>query len=184
MRSISAGATEPPTRKSARFPTPEFFFFSRVPSHFTLFHTRLVPRAVRTISHHFSKKKKKKRKRGSFTTRRRQRNLRVVRAREREATLHIRGWQCARFSKFPQELVLRLDHPARIHQIQLLSHEYKIATKIELYTGLLPPGETSLDRAVMRRLAGTSTSTHSFFLALDLRLKFGTDAVRAARHWR
>jgi hypothetical protein len=67
-----------------------------------------------------------------------------------------RGWQCARFSKFPQELVLRLDHPARIHQIQLLSHEYKIATKIELYTGLLPPGETSLDRAVMRRLGHLS----------------------------
>ena len=52
--------------------------------------------------------------------------------------------------------MLRLDHPARIHQIQLLSHEYKIATKIELYTGLLPPGETSLDRAVMRRLGHLS----------------------------
>ena len=55
-------------------------------------------------------------------------------------TPQTRGWQCARFSKFPQELVLRLDHPARIHQIQILSHEYKIATKVELYTGLLPPG--------------------------------------------
>ena len=71
-------------------------------------------------------------------------------------TLSGRGWQCARFSKFPQELVLRLDHPARIHQIQLLSHEYKIATKIELYTGLLPPGESSLDRAIMRRLGHLS----------------------------
>ena len=37
-----------------------------------------------------------------------------------------------------------------------MSHEYKIATKIELYTGLLPPGETSLDRAVMRRLGHLS----------------------------
>ena len=71
-------------------------------------------------------------------------------------TPQTRGWQCARFSKFPQELVLRLDHPARIHQIQLLSHEYKIATKIELFTGLLPPGETSLDRAIMRRLGHLS----------------------------
>lgn len=53
-------------------------------------------------------------------------------------------------------MVLRLDHPARIHQIQLLSHEYKIATKIELFTGLLPPGETSLDRAIMRRLGHLS----------------------------
>ena len=52
--------------------------------------------------------------------------------------------------------MLRLDHPARIHQIQLLSHEYKIATKIELFTGLLPPGETSLDRAIMRRLGHLS----------------------------
>jgi centrosomal protein CEP104 len=57
--------------------------------------------------------------------------------------------------------VLRLDHPARIHQIQLLSHEYKIATKIELYTGLLPPGETSLDRAVMRRLGHLSFDANS-----------------------
>ncbi|ACO69597.1 predicted protein [Micromonas commoda] len=72
------------------------------------------------------------------------------------ATGETRGWQCARFSKFPQELILRLDHPARIHQIQLLSHEYKIATKIELYTGLLPPGETSMDRAIMRRLGHLS----------------------------
>lgn len=71
-------------------------------------------------------------------------------------TPQTRGWQCARFSKFPQELILRLDHPARIHQIQLLSHEYKIATKIELYTGLLPPGETSMDRAIMRRLGHLS----------------------------
>ena len=52
--------------------------------------------------------------------------------------------------------MLRLDHPARIHQIQLLSHEYKIATKIELFTGVLPPGETSLDRAIMRRLGHLS----------------------------
>ena len=71
-------------------------------------------------------------------------------------TPQTRGWQCARFSKFPQELILRLDHPARIHQIQLLSHEYKIATKIELYTGLLPPGETLMDRAIMRRLGHLS----------------------------
>ena len=61
-------------------------------------------------------------------------------------TPQTRGWQCARFSKFPQELVLRLAHPARVHQIQLLSHEYKIATKIELFTGLYVPRVSQIRR--------------------------------------
>ena len=37
-----------------------------------------------------------------------------------------------RFSQYPQELTLALDAPARLAQIQLLSHEFKIAGKVEL----------------------------------------------------
>jgi centrosomal protein CEP104 len=33
---------------------------------------------------------------------------------------------------FPQHLILQLDHPSRLQQLQLLSHEFKIAGKIEL----------------------------------------------------
>lgn len=38
---------------------------------------------------------------------------------------HTKGWQSPRFCKFPQELTLQLEKPAQVHQIQLLSHEYK-----------------------------------------------------------
>ena len=31
-----------------------------------------------------------------------------------------------RFSRFPQEIVLRLEEPSKVHQIQILSHEYKV----------------------------------------------------------
>jgi hypothetical protein len=37
-----------------------------------------------------------------------------------------------RFGQYPQELTLALDAPARLAQIQLLSHEFKIAAKVEL----------------------------------------------------
>ena len=40
-----------------------------------------------------------------------------------------------RFTHYPQELLLRLDQPARVAQLQLLSHEYKIASKLELLAG-------------------------------------------------
>merc|ERR1719502_2614329 len=48
---------------------------------------------------------------------------------------HTRGWQSARFCEFPQEIGLALSRPARLTQVQLLSHQSKIATRIELYVG-------------------------------------------------
>lgn len=48
---------------------------------------------------------------------------------------HTRGWQSARFCEYPQELGLELTQPGRLTQVQLLSHQCKIATKIELYVG-------------------------------------------------
>jgi len=61
-----------------------------------------------------------------------------------------RGWQCPRFCKFPQEITLQLESPSQIQQIQILSHEYKIATKLELYVG------NDSGRAPMRRLGHLS----------------------------
>lgn len=43
---------------------------------------------------------------------------------------------CRRFSVYPQVLTLRLEGPARLAQIQLLSHESKIAEKVELQVGI------------------------------------------------
>lgn len=40
-----------------------------------------------------------------------------------------------RFTQYPQELTLRLDAPARLHQVQLLSHEFKVAARVELLVG-------------------------------------------------
>lgn len=31
-----------------------------------------------------------------------------------------------RFCKYPQEVVLRLEHTSKVQQIQILSHEYKV----------------------------------------------------------
>lgn len=47
-----------------------------------------------------------------------------------------KGWQSARFCEFPQELGLQFDCPVHLRQIQFLSHQSKIATKIELFTAL------------------------------------------------
>lgn len=32
-----------------------------------------------------------------------------------------------RFCKFPQEIVLRLEKPAKVQQIQILAHEFKVS---------------------------------------------------------
>ncbi|KAK9803394.1 hypothetical protein WJX72_004936 [[Myrmecia] bisecta] len=63
-----------------------------------------------------------------------------------------RGWQCPRFCSFPQEVVLRLEEPSRIQQIQILSHEYKIATKVEIFVGVLPPGASDPEQCSLKRL--------------------------------
>lgn len=41
-----------------------------------------------------------------------------------------------RFCDYPQELIFELESYAQISQIQILSHQSKISTKIELYVGV------------------------------------------------
>ena len=53
-----------------------------------------------------------------------------------------------RFCAYPQELVLALHTPARLAQLQLLVHESKIASQIELYAGFPSPGMADLSRSV------------------------------------
>ncbi|GAQ85746.1 Galactose-binding domain-like [Klebsormidium nitens] len=65
---------------------------------------------------------------------------------------HTKGWQSPRFCKFPQELILQLDKPAQVHQIQLLSHEFKISCKIEVFVGLPPPGILDPSQCPLKRL--------------------------------
>eukprot|EP00195_Chlamydomonas_chlamydogama_P012277 CAMPEP_0202901254 /NCGR_PEP_ID=MMETSP1392-20130828/14151_1 /ASSEMBLY_ACC=CAM_ASM_000868 /TAXON_ID=225041 /ORGANISM="Chlamydomonas chlamydogama, Strain SAG 11-48b" /LENGTH=824 /DNA_ID=CAMNT_0049587793 /DNA_START=202 /DNA_END=2677 /DNA_ORIENTATION=+ len=62
-----------------------------------------------------------------------------------------RGWQTPRFCTYPQELVLRLEFPSKVQQIQILSHEYKIASKVEVFVATPNPGEDA-NKAAFKRL--------------------------------
>ena len=53
---------------------------------------------------------------------------------------HTRGWQSARFCDYPQEIGVEFvdagrDTTVAVSQIQLLSHQSKIATRVELFMG-------------------------------------------------
>ena len=51
---------------------------------------------------------------------------------------HTRGWQSLRFCEYPQEIGLQLltRGPREVAQLQILSHQSKIASKIEIYVGV------------------------------------------------
>lgn len=44
-----------------------------------------------------------------------------------------KGWQCQRFCSFPQELIFSFSQPSHISSMQLLSHQSKISSKIDIY---------------------------------------------------
>lgn len=79
-----------------------------------------------------------------------------------------KGWQAQRFCEYPQELGLRIDSDrAVIKQIQILSHQFKISKKIELYIGQ----GSSYQTATFKRLGYMSLddNTRSNFNARELK---------------
>ncbi|KAI8331900.1 hypothetical protein BC941DRAFT_382119 [Chlamydoabsidia padenii] len=59
----------------------------------------------------------------------------------------VKGWQTPKCPTYPQDLIIHLlCGPARIAKIQLLSHHYKIATKIDIYIGLLKESSENLSQ--------------------------------------
>ncbi|CAO3646454.1 unnamed protein product [Cunninghamella blakesleeana] len=61
------------------------------------------------------------------------------------ANVKGKGWQTPKCPTYPQDLIIHLlCGPARISKIQLLSHHYKIATKVDIYIGLLKEGTEDL----------------------------------------
>ena len=48
-----------------------------------------------------------------------------------------RGWLSSRFCNYPQELLIEFPKPVKMREIQFLSHQYNIASKIEIF--VLPP---------------------------------------------
>ena len=51
-----------------------------------------------------------------------------------------RGWQSARWCEFPQALVLQFPGRVNLQQVQVLSHQFKISSRIEIFIGDMPPG--------------------------------------------
>ena len=43
------------------------------------------------------------------------------------------GWCSAPFCKYPQEIILQLNNPSKLTQINITLHEYKIPSKIDFY---------------------------------------------------
>ena len=44
-----------------------------------------------------------------------------------------KGWQSRRFARFPQEVVLVLQEPCIVHELQILGNESKVASRLELF---------------------------------------------------
>ena len=51
---------------------------------------------------------------------------------EEEDTAALRGWQSAKNCKYPQMIILRFPCDVELSQLQILSHECKIASKVEV----------------------------------------------------
>lgn len=49
------------------------------------------------------------------------------------SSLNNNGWSSTRYCTYPQELLIQMSRPCRLRQINLLFHEYKISSKIEVY---------------------------------------------------
>jgi centrosomal protein CEP104 len=56
-----------------------------------------------------------------------------------------RGWQSAKFCEYPQEIIVQFTNIVKLKQIQFLSHQAKIAQKIELYT-FVPTGSQAMSQ--------------------------------------
>ncbi|XP_061197353.1 centrosomal protein of 104 kDa-like isoform X1 [Saccostrea echinata] len=70
-----------------------------------------------------------------------------------------KGWQSSRYCLYPQDIVLQLEHRSRLRKIQILSHQYLIATKIEFFVGDVPDEQTQdLENARYTRLGYVSLS--------------------------
>jgi len=54
---------------------------------------------------------------------------------------HSRGWQSSHWCEYPQALVLQFQGRVCVQQVQLLSHQFKIASQVELFIGTLPHGD-------------------------------------------
>eukprot|EP01038_Epipyxis_sp_PR26KG_P015610 gene15610-21093_t len=70
---------------------------------------------------------------------------------------NTRGWQSVRYCTYPQEIGFEfLDGEIQLKQIQLLSHEYKISSKVEIFIGT----GSHYDSAKFKRLGYLSLNSN------------------------
>ena len=51
-----------------------------------------------------------------------------------DPSVNSKGWQSQKFCQYPQEIIVQFPSIVQINQLQFLSHQSKIASKIELFT--------------------------------------------------
>jgi centrosomal protein CEP104 len=56
----------------------------------------------------------------------------------------VKGWRAGRFCAWPQEIILALEEPARLRKVQVLSHQYMISSKLDIFVGTHPQKFTRL----------------------------------------
>ena len=66
------------------------------------------------------------------------RSARLLHQHESSRPKRCEGWSSARWCEWPQELVLRFPAPIFLQSLQLVAHEYKIASSVELFVGRVP----------------------------------------------
>ncbi|KAJ1631579.1 hypothetical protein T492DRAFT_869795 [Pavlovales sp. CCMP2436] len=86
-------------------------------------------------------------------------------------TQQSRGWQSAHFAPFPQELVLRFESLVNITQLQVLCHQYKIPSRVEIFASTDPATLASAASASFTRLGHFSldSNARSRFRARELK---------------
>ncbi|CAO3674612.1 unnamed protein product [Rhizopus microsporus] len=63
---------------------------------------------------------------------------------------NYKGWQTPKCPEYPQDLIIHLlTGPAYINKVQVLSHHFKIATKIDVYVGILKDPQDVLEDIVV-----------------------------------
>ena len=89
-----------------------------------------------------------------------------------------------RFCLYPQDIVIQLDKRSRLKKVQVLSHQYLIASRVEFFVGDIPPDvPVNLQNArytrlgystLMKRVTHLSPYTKINF---NLHIMFGNDAI-------
>ena len=88
-------------------------------------------------------------------------------------TPHTRGWQTPRFCEYPQEIGIQFASVSDVQQLQVLSHQSKIATRIEIFVGTAVEGDPrpAYSRARFKRMGYVSLDPNerSNFQARELK---------------